>query len=76
VSTNHGRLPLGQLHSLRHGGRCGHQGAVSCGVVPKGKSMAGHTQADLDEVVNRLNGRPRQTLGWKTPSEALEQALH
>jgi len=42
---------------------------------PKGKSMAGYSQADLDEVADRLNGRPRQTLGWKTPSQALEQAL-
>jgi transposase, IS30 family len=42
---------------------------------PKGKSMAGHSQADLDEVADRLNGRPRQTLGWKTPSQTLEQAL-
>jgi IS30 family transposase len=22
-----------------------------------------------------LNGRPRQTLGWKTPSQALDEAL-
>jgi IS30 family transposase len=43
---------------------------------PKGKSLAPYTQADLDEVADRLNGRPRQTLGWKTPSQALEQALH
>jgi IS30 family transposase len=42
---------------------------------PKGKSMAGHTQAHLDAGVDQLNGRPRQTLGWKTPSQALEQAL-
>jgi IS30 family transposase len=42
---------------------------------PKGKSMAGYSQADLDEVADQLNGRPRQTLGWKTPSQALEQAL-
>ena len=42
---------------------------------PKGKSMARYSQADLDEVADRLNGRPRQTLGWKTPSQALEQAL-
>jgi len=42
---------------------------------PKGKSMAGYSQADLDEVADRLNRRPRQTLGWKTPSQALEQAL-
>jgi IS30 family transposase len=43
---------------------------------PKGKSMAGYSQADLDAVADQLNGRPRQTLGWKTPSQALEQALH
>jgi IS30 family transposase len=42
---------------------------------PKGKSMAGYTQAHLDTVADQLNGRPRQTLGWKTPSQALEQAL-
>ena len=42
---------------------------------PKGKSMAGYSQAHLDAVADQLNGRPRQTLGWKTPSQALEQAL-
>jgi len=42
---------------------------------PKGKSMAGHTQAHLDQVADQLNGRPRQTLGWKTPSQALDEAL-
>ena len=43
---------------------------------PKGKSTAGYSQADLDAVADQLNGRPRQTLGWKTPSQTLEQALH
>ena len=42
---------------------------------PKGKSMAGYSQADLDAVADQMNGRPRQTLGWKTPSQALERAL-
>ena len=42
---------------------------------PKGRSLAGCTQAHLDAVADQLNGRPRQTLGWKTPSQALEQAL-
>ena len=42
---------------------------------PKGKSMAGYTQDQRDAVADQLNGRPRQTLGWKTPSQALEQAL-
>jgi IS30 family transposase len=43
---------------------------------PKGKSLAGVSQEDLDEVAARLNGRPRQTLGFMTPSQVLEQALH
>jgi IS30 family transposase len=37
--------------------------------------LAPHSQADLDAVAAELNGRPRQTLGWMTPSEALNQAL-
>jgi IS30 family transposase len=38
---------------------------------PKGKSLAGVSQAELDEVARKLNGRPRQTLGWMTPAEQL-----
>jgi IS30 family transposase len=33
------------------------------------------TQADLDAVADELNGRPRQTLGWRSPSQALDHAL-
>jgi IS30 family transposase len=28
-----------------------------------------------DGIADELNGRPRQTLGFKTPSEALNEAL-
>jgi len=41
---------------------------------PKGKPLP-RDQAALDAVADELNGRPRQTLGWKTPSQALDQAL-
>jgi IS30 family transposase len=42
---------------------------------PKGQSLVGVTQAELDQVANQLNGRPRQTLGWKTPAERLAELL-
>ena len=42
---------------------------------PKGKSLAGVTQAELDEVARKLNGRPRQTLGFRTPVEKLTELI-
>jgi transposase, IS30 family len=42
---------------------------------PKGKSLAGVTQEDLDRVAHELNGRPRQTLGWRSPTYRLAQFL-
>jgi IS30 family transposase len=42
---------------------------------PKGQSLAHVTQAELDLVADQMNGRPRETLGWRTPAEALSQLL-
>jgi IS30 family transposase len=42
---------------------------------PKGTSLAGHGPAELAAVADELNGRPRKTLGWKTPAEALAEIL-
>jgi IS30 family transposase len=33
------------------------------------------TQADFDAIADQLNGRPGQTLGFKTPSQALAEVL-
>ena len=42
---------------------------------PKGTDLSLHSQADLDKVAAELNGRPRETLGFRTPTEELSRLL-
>jgi IS30 family transposase len=42
---------------------------------PKGTDLSVHSAEDLAAVAIALNSRPRKTLGWRTPAEALDQFL-
>lgn len=42
---------------------------------PKGTDLSQHGAEELSAVAHALNTRPRKTLGWQTPAEALDRLL-
>jgi IS30 family transposase len=42
---------------------------------PKGVSLRQYRPEDLIEAARRLNSRPRETLGWRTPAQTLNELL-
>jgi IS30 family transposase len=43
--------------------------------LPRSVDMREVSQDQLDAIAAELNGRPRQTLGWRSPSEAFAEAV-
>jgi len=42
---------------------------------PQRTDLSVHSQEHLDMIAARLNGRPRQTLNWRCPAEALDATV-
>ena len=43
---------------------------------PKGTDLSKYSKAQLKEVQDELNDRPRKALGWRTPHEKFAELLH
>jgi IS30 family transposase len=43
--------------------------------MPKGTDLNGASQTCLNDVANLMNNRPRKTLGWRTPAEAMADEI-
>ncbi len=46
-----------------------------CQDFPKGTDLSAHSSEEIAVVAAALNSRPRKTLGWRTPAEALNEWL-
>ncbi|MFT7596402.1 MAG: IS30 family transposase [Paracoccaceae bacterium] len=43
--------------------------------MPKGSDLSNASQTYLNDVARLMNGRPRKTLGWNTPAEAMAEEV-
>jgi IS30 family transposase len=41
--------------------------------LPKGTDFTTITQADLDQIIDEINNKPLEILGWATPAEVFHQ---
>ena len=62
-------------HSPWQKGAIEHANGILRQYLPRSADLGKFSQAQLDEIAQRVNDRPREILGWRTPNEAYATML-
>ncbi len=62
-------------HSPWQKGAIEHANGILRQYLPRSADLAKFSQAALDEIAERINDRPREILGWRTPNEVYATML-
>ena len=65
----------GDPHARRPRGSTKNTNGLLRQFFPKGTDLSTLSQTELNDVARLMNQRPRKTLGWQTPEEAMAEDL-